>query len=137
MKQEFKDIACWKTNHYSQKYIDDRYKNVDLISSIHSKLRINSADSIKLKDVTRIVLSNLNGVNNDYRGVRDIDWKLYYWSTFEVNNRRGVNFGDLIIAAFKIRSHKFENWYELFTGVKRANFMQGRLTVGIKFDHGS
>lgn len=89
-------------------------------------------------NVEEINLYNKSGVNRDARGVRDVDWKLHFWNKYTCYN--SITFHDLIVAAYKIRSHKFENNYELFCDVKTYVFSSnGKYTINIfaEFDHGS
>ena len=55
-----------------------------------------------------------------------------------IDNHFAITLPRIMDALYDIRSHKFENWYELFTGCK---VLQGPnwngITVLCKYDHGS
>jgi hypothetical protein len=88
-------------------------------------------------NVKFVALSNHRGDNDDARGIRYLDWKLYYWKEFDVYNESGITLHDLIIAAYKIKSHKFDAWFELFCNINSLRIDDDSLHIGTKFDHGS
>lgn len=87
-----------------------------------------------------ITLINLSGINKHFRGMQALDYALHYWDTYTVEDPRGVTVGELVVGLYKIKSHKFDNYYEavhriqvqsetLKTGVK--------LTIALEFKHRS
>jgi len=125
-------------NEFDGKWYDDYPK---LINEINDFIEKKSTKLLKLNGVTKIILVNnlgkYNCVNHDSRGVRKADWKLYTWDKFEIENSKGINFNDLIIACYKIKSHKFENNYELYCDVVSIEIVDTTLQISVSFDHGS
>lgn len=113
------------------------YENDKLINELHSFLLENSPKKLCISNFKTITLTNNNGVNHDARGVKFMDWKLYFWNSYPVGKDLNITLHDLIIAAYKIRSHKFENHYELFCGIENLHIKNGHLFINTCFDHGS
>lgn len=134
---EYDGIDDWEAYVGKNKYIVGKYSNLELIGKIHSALNMHSPKKVKIKGVKEFMLLNMSGINNDVRGIRELDWKLYYWSHFFVKNESGISLDDLIVAAFKVKSHKFEGWYEMYCGIDNALIINDKLVAGITFDHGS
>ncbi len=120
-------------NNFNSEY----YDNDPFIIELHEYLLNESPQELRVGKVQLLCLTNNCGVNNDARGVRSLDWKLHYWNKYDVSRNEGITLDDLIIASYKIRSHKFENNYELFTGIKKAAYGNGVLYGLCRFDHGS
>lgn len=112
-------------------------KTKAFIVEVHDYLLKNSPEKLILKGVTSVDLFNEAGINTDSRGVRAMDWKLYFWSMFDIERKTGIRLHDLIICAYKIRSHKFENWYELFGDIQSVSLEDGELSLIVNYDHGS
>jgi hypothetical protein len=83
----------------------------------------------------QIVLHNSSGENSDDRGSNDADiildfnreWKL------PVN----CTLADFIDGCFRVKSHKFDFWYELFVKVHNIEQSPEQITLYLDFDHGS
>ena len=116
---------------------DRAYDNSEFINQLHKYLSENSPKKLKLRKITSLSLSNKDGVNDDARGVRFLDWKLHFWSTYDIAKENCISFHDLIIAAYKVKSHKFENNYEMYYAIDNLKFGDEFLSLGLKFDHGS
>lgn len=98
--------------------LDEKYyAHLDLIHDMHDFLSNHSAKKLKLFGVVSLQLENLNGINSSSKGIRDIDWKLHQWNQYLCSKDNGITFHDLIIAAHKITSHKFEDNFEMFDKV--------------------
>ncbi|AGC02436.1 hypothetical protein H012_gp012 [Acanthamoeba polyphaga moumouvirus] len=121
--------------------------NNELIREMHEFLIEKSPKKLILKDIRTIKLIKNKGVNKDRRGVRDLDWKLHFWQEYIISSKRSLKLHDLIIAAYKIKSHKFEKWYEMFCRVSYDDFIifhnsddkkkWKEITAVLEFDHGS
>lgn len=120
-------------------YIDlqDNYPN--LIGQIDDFLSKKSTKSLKLCGVNDIVLINGTSdcVNKNCRGIMKADWKLHTWPKFKIFNNNGITFDDLIVACYKIKSHKFENNYEMYVGISSVKLNDHRLEIVVDFDHSS
>lgn len=97
----------------------------------------------KLKDITfdffdKITIFNCAGINQDERGVRILDTVLHFWPKYEIINKNGaeISLKDIAIGLYKVKSHKFENWYELYVG-HEITFKNNKAIITIDFDHGS
>ena len=97
-----------------------------------------------LGNVVSLIVQNyrgIRGINQDLRGVDPLDFALYYWPFYKIYNKKGVTIEDLLTSLYKVRSHKFENNYELFTGIKRIVVKELddgiELFISVDFDHGS
>ena len=147
--------------HFSSHYIKDsdyyyifdnnfksfNYDYPSLISELHNFLCCNQPLDLSFSSLVSLSLTNHHDINHDARGVRALDWKLYFWPSFTVSNNNFITLHDLIIACYKIKSHKFENYYELFTEAKKFTFMTSlsylypltnyHIFLSIGFDHGS
>ncbi|AQN67898.1 hypothetical protein [Saudi moumouvirus] len=121
--------------------------NTKLLKELGKYLEEKRAKDLILKNIHKLTLINNDGINNDPSGVIDLDWKLYFWEKFIVQKNRELTFHNLIIAAFKIKSHKFDSWYELFCDFKEENLFVSHhsnsknrwmeITAVVEFDHGS
>jgi hypothetical protein len=119
------------------KYLYDYYENELLVEELHNFLLKNSPKNLHLDEFKYVILSNHHGINNDARGIRCLDWKLYFWEEFNVYDDAGITLHNLIIAAYKIKSHKFENYYELFCDISDLRIDDDCLYINAKFDHES
>ena len=65
-----------------------------------------------------IVLYNRRGINYDKRGIRYDDLEFSLFEDSIMINKGYITVRNFIFELFKLKSHKFENWYELVTGVR-------------------
>jgi hypothetical protein len=113
------------------------YENKEMINELHKFLHNNSPKKIHIGNYDSVTLDNHRGVNTGVRGIRYLDWKLYYWVEFNVYNKSGLTLDDLIIAAYKIRSHKFEDYYETFSEINYMSIDGKSIYINTKFIHES
>jgi Family of unknown function (DUF5868) len=59
-------------------------------------------------------MMSASGMNTSACDVRDIDWKLHWWNSYNISDNEGIKFRDIVIACYKIKSHKFEIEYEKY-----------------------
>jgi Family of unknown function (DUF5868) len=122
-------------------FSDTNYKNKKFINEVHAYLIKKNPKELRLENISEIELLNCQDMNEDARGIRDVDWKLHFWKKFRIANLKCINLDDLIMASYKIRSHKFENWYEMFTSIRDCQITNSgsstKLRVAMMFDHGS
>lgn len=122
---------------FNNEFDSECYNNDPFIIELHEYLLSKTPQELRIGRVELLYLTNDRGVNEDARGVRSLDWKLHFWNKYDVSKDEGITLDDLIIACYKIRSHKFENDYELFTGIKKAGYGNGVLYGFCRFEHGS
>lgn len=84
------------------------------------------------------------GVNSDTRGTRPLDSHLKFHPSYTIERDHRITLHDFIIASYKIKSHKFENWYELISRAKTVTISKAQgtkagsaMTIDIGGDHGS
>jgi len=119
---------------------DDDYKDHDdvkvnknkIIADI-SNLKLNPCE-IKFISNININIINRNGFNTDHRGLDHTLIRLPFLT--EINLGKEFTLEDLIIANTNLKSHKFDNWYELYCGAK-CEKKNNLIEVSLDFDHGS
>lgn len=109
---------------------NDDYVNTDLIRKI---LHI-GPEKVLLTGLDFISVDNHRGVNPDHRGSDHCKIYLECYDTF----RMGCPIDLLTFAnnLYRIKSHKWDKWYELFCGVVLIN-NKDSLRIIMEFDHGS
>jgi hypothetical protein len=105
------------------------------VKNIMDYLEENDDDNIVFNSNYEIVLINPYGINDDHRGSDHTPIVL----PFHQNVILGKTFtlDDLINACYKIKSHKFDYWYELYCGVDKVYTKDDNLFISVAFDHGS
>tara|TARA_R110002111_G_scaffold21318_13_gene49818 strand:+ start:1235 stop:1567 length:333 start_codon:yes stop_codon:yes gene_type:complete len=86
----------------------------------------------KLCDGT-VKLVNNAGINHDHRGSDHCLVKIPFYDAIILEN---PTTHDFIRALYQIKSHHWENWYELFC-TSNINVENDIYTLEIQFDHGS
>lgn len=111
--------------------------NDKLARLLHKKVQHVPFDKIILQHptCTQILLSNVAGRNNDHRGSDHcrvhLAMKKYQMLTLP------CSLSDLAQACYRIKSHKFDKWYELYSGITSIKISNNCMYVGVNFDHGS
>lgn len=111
-------------------------KTQKFLEEINEYLGSKSAKKLILKGITDLTVTNDRNVNKDARGIRFLDWRLHFWKKFSVQ-REEIRLHDLIIAAHKVESHKFDTNYEMYVGVLDVSVIDSSLKIKVDFDHGS
>jgi hypothetical protein len=91
-------------------------------------------DQIQFVSGSDIIITNNCGINEDHRGSNHTILKLPFVS--EVNLGKEFTFYDLLTANSNLKSHKFDNNYEMFcetTCTDKQEFIE----IELIFDHGS
>jgi hypothetical protein len=82
-----------------------------------------------------VLLVNVSGVNPDHRGADTEEGaSLPFHEKFSMPKH--FTLGQLADAFYRIKSHKFDSWYELFTHVN-VLCSRDRIQINVSFDHGS
>ena len=114
------------------------FKYKTLIRELHNYFKAgNSPKDLRIVDYDTLVMRNCHGINKDARGVRELDWKLYFWDRYIRFDENGISMHDLIISVFKVSSHKFDKNYEAYGGIDKLKLGDGVLCVYINLMHGS
>jgi hypothetical protein len=96
----------------------------------------------------RVILHNVKKINRDKRGTTYLDiistklnknkLRLNFHKEWELEDNTLLSF---LEGLYQIKSHKFDNWYELFSGVssylEEKFYGKNILHIFIDFDHGS
>lgn len=91
-------------------------------------------NEIKFISEKNIIIINKHGFNDGHRGSDHTLLKLPFLNG--VNLGKEFTLNDLLIANSNLKSHKFDNWYELYCGAK-CEETTNSIFVSLKFDHGS
>lgn len=112
-------------NDKSKKIILDIYANNNIETS-----------KVKFISGSDIVIKNKCGFNYDHRGLNHTLIELPFLS--KINLGKNFSLKDLIIANSNLKSHKFDYWYELYTGCDvKKNEKKNSIVIELKYDHGS
>ncbi len=88
------------------------------------------------KAITKLSIFNVAGLNHDSRGRTKADKWFDYYGRVTLEDANGVNLAKLTEALYKIKSHKFDFWYEL-CGSCTIYENVGDVRLDVDFDHGS
>lgn len=92
-------------------------------------------DTLLFEIEHEITLVNKSGFNDDHRGSDHTKIILDFNDDWTVKGNRFVDFAE---AVFRIKSHKFDSWYELFCDSHFETNLEGtKFAVMCDFDHGS
>ena len=132
-------MNCTKKDHmyeydFDLKFIIDDEN--EFIKEVREYLQNNETRKLKIAGATELVVYNNHGTYKTSRGVREMDWKLHFWPEFHVKKQNGISFHDMVIALYKVKSHKFEHGYEMYCGVKDLE-INDKISFEVEFDHGS
>ena len=82
-----------------------------------------------------IIITNKDGFNYDYRGLSHTLIELPFLT--KINLGKEFTLEDLIISNSNLKSHKFDYWYELYTGCSSKIKNNNSVMIELKFNHGS
>jgi len=97
---------------YNTGWRDEEYD--PKIQSLIQKLQNVSIDQITITGPTYLVLNNRRGIHADHRGSNHCRVKLPFYSTRIV--KLPCKLLDFMKAWYHIKSHKWDTWYEMFSG---------------------
>jgi hypothetical protein len=98
--------------------------------------RISDPKKTIFHQFNRVTVRNTSGFNDDHRGSDHCAIKLDFWDSYEINGPV-ITVYDLLVALYKVKSHKWDIWYEMFSNVDSHSLENGHLTIEVSFDHGS
>lgn len=115
------------------KDLDDESKKI--ILDIYANNKIDMGE-IKFISGSDVVIKNNSGFNNDHRGLNHTLIELPFLT--KINLGKKFTLKDLIISNSNLKSHKFDYWYELYTGCNvKKNEKSNTVSIELKYDHGS
>jgi hypothetical protein len=107
-------------------------ENPEFINMVDTSIK--NLHNIQLIGYKNIHIHNNNGINNDHRGSNHCKIALQYYDDYIISTPLTAH--KLALAYYRIKSHKFDDWYELYCN---CNCMaeNDTLNVYLNFDHGS
>lgn len=119
---------------YDYNKLDDEPEEPYKIPKLIKKIGKCKIHNISISGYDAIIIKNIAGVNGDHRGSDHCKVYLRYHSSVEL--KCPVKMTDFIESLYKIKSHKFDEWYEMYL---RSNITikKNKLIISIDFDHGS
>ena len=118
-------------------YNSNKYLNNDLINDI-DQFKNRNIKNLKFcsNSFKKIILINPCGFNYDKRGENTFDIELDFYKRVELI--APITILDFIDGIYRIKSHKLDYWYELYSGIRlEYNKEKNILTLIFDFDHGS
>lgn len=94
----------------------------------------NNLDEIIVVGHRYISFENMSGINDDHRGSTHCKLTLDYEDTIEFE--RYITLKDVCDTFYRLKSHKFDNWYEMYCRTKKMREEQNYY-FELTFDHGS
>lgn len=85
--------------------------------------------------VSVLVMRNPSGINTDHRGCDHCKVHLAFHSDYSLP--LPCTLMDFMKAMYRIKSHKWDYWYELYGGATVKSCKKGIMKVDFSFDHGS
>ncbi len=123
------------------KYLDQYYEDEDNENYMKFKSnavtnylkKFDNIDTNKLFFNGILKINNTSGFNDDHRGSDHCELKLPFVDNIVLED---PTLYDFVSALYKLKSHKFDKWYELYTNCKVTEIDNG-YRIDLEFDHGS
>lgn len=132
----FKENSLKDIDFFFLHYDDDTKTKIKTFLSLITKKDITKVECFDPKKT--VILHNLVGINRDRRGTIKLDKKFRFHKEWRLRDNTLLS---LLEGLFQIKSHKFDNWYELFVDCADylEEFESGKeyLHIFLDFDHGS
>lgn len=126
---DFSDIEEKLTFGYDEKDEDD--------DAIDEKRRVNeivqNLNNLVFPENYTVTLVNNCGINFDERGSNKTEIELDFNDTWKLKTN---SVADLVEGLYRIKSHKFDYWYELFCDIT-MKITGNEIFLNFVFDHGS
>jgi len=142
-------ISTNKHIHYVFKFKPDINRIIDyridnpIGQSILTDNELNILTSGPLKEIfiecpKKLVIHNISGFNEDHRGSDHTKLILDFHDDYTLIPINGkISLKKFADACLRIRSHKFENCYEMYCGVDSVEIGNNKIIANVVFDHGS
>lgn len=115
-------------------HVDDSEEEDDDRANLIKKMKEYGKDNIVLRGFDNLYIVCVSGFNIDHRGSTHCAVNLIQHDSLTYSKR--ITIMDATIAYYKVKSHKWDEWYELFCDAKISR--RGKdLTISLEFDHGS
>ena len=119
---------------YKKKWMDNDYyepKNIELLKQIFGT----NFKKVLLVGFKSLKLVNRNGINHDHRGSNHCNIYLKFYPNVHITQFTSLN--TLAKSFYKLKSHKWDSWYEMFSDVNFMTNINHDIVVHLNFDHGS
>jgi len=116
---------------------NEAFDKVDIhptIENLSINFRSLTPEKIIFISTTNIILKNDAGINEDYRGADKTHIALPFSNKIKLNKEFTLK--DLLVANTQLKSHKFDNNYEMYCGTE-CEITANNVIVNINMDHGS
>lgn len=126
-----------KSDHIDLDEIFNHYDNITrkIVSHIEHINKLNFRD-IRLLCDKNIKFINIKGINHDHRGSNHTKLRLDFHDKFILDKQFGsIDFVDFADACFRIKSHKFDFWYEYYYNVRKIEMTDELIEIYVGFDH--
>ena len=123
--------------NFYEDFFEDRKVDIGTFKQIHEYVLEHGARQVKIGNCKHLILKNQEGINRDRRGIKDLDWILKFYPIYAIERRSCISLHDIIIACYKVKSHKFENNYELIYGASIVEHIGNTLEITMDVEHGS
>ncbi len=125
--RSFQDADFWKYEFedWNHEYESEETKNI--LFKINSDTKFVSSKEVQI--------INPKGENADVRGSDFIDYKIPMEERISLGKEFSLR--TLVETAYMVKSHHFENHYELFTGIDSINEKENLVEIFLDFNHGS
>jgi hypothetical protein len=132
--KHFSDVKyITKREHTDDNWIEEEMNNIKHKKMLNILLKYDKKN-IVFVGVKRYIFFNQSGYNNDHRG--STHCKLYVEMEDIVNFKGMITLYDLIHIFYRLKSHKFNKWYEMYCGSFVIN-KNNIYAISLTFDHGS
>jgi len=132
--EEYK-ITLNDIEEFDFNYLEE-WEDEEIVKTTIKKI-LSNTNNDKLFNVSnnvKIYLKNDRGINDDHRGSNHTKIRLDFNSIFQLKSN---TLSGLLEGIYRVKSHKFDTWYELFCGVKEINISSKKIVITLDFDHGS
>lgn len=115
--------------------VDSYFCDKPDIIELNAQLDNYDVNQIFFENFDSITFKNIRGMNTDHRGADHCDLALKFEPTISMTQTFSLD--QLIQIYFRLKSRKFDHWYELYCGCKKVSKKNKNIEVCISFDHGS
>lgn len=137
-EHKLKYIISWDTTE--REILNNEMKDLEIkISKNNEQKLFDMLTNIeKYKDYLffngKVELRNRSGFNDDERGSNFCLVDIPFHESVTMTN---PTLKDIVNMFYKIKSHKFDKWYEMYSSTKIIRKTKNVLILDIEFDHGS
>ena len=112
---------------------DDHFEhcNLELLEQIDKS----DLDKIFLLGYKELSIFNIAGWNDDHRGSNHC--KIFLNQSVNITEHNMITMKQFIDMCYQLKSHKWDQWYELFSGITSCDLVDDTIDIMINFDHGS